>query len=89
MSITKDDKQRIVGEYRRDDADSGSPEVQVAVLSHRINALTEHLRSAKKDHSSRRGLLAMVSKRRRHLNYLARTAPETYQELVRRLGLRK
>lgn len=89
MSITKEDKQRVVSEYRRDEADSGSPEIQVAVLTHRINALTEHLRSAKKDHSSRRGLLAMVSKRRRHLNYLARTAPETYQDLVQRLGLRK
>ncbi len=89
MSITREDKQRIVSEYRRSDADSGSPEIQVAVLTHRINALTEHLRSARQDHSSRRGLLAMVSKRRRHLNYLARTSPETYQDLVRRLGLRK
>ena len=89
MSITKEDKQRLIGEYRRDDADSGSPEVQVAVLSHRINALTEHLRTAKKDHAGRRGLRALVSKRRRHLSYLARTAPATYQELLQRLGLRK
>ncbi|HEX6986444.1 MAG TPA: 30S ribosomal protein S15 [Planctomycetaceae bacterium] len=89
MSITKDDKRRIIGEYRWDESDSGSPEVQVAVLTHRINALTEHLRTAKKDHAGRRGLLQLVSKRRRHLNYLARTAPETYQSLVQRLGLRK
>ena len=89
MSITKEDKQRLISEYRRDESDSGSPETQVAVLTHRINALTEHLRIAKKDHAGRRGLLALVSKRRRHLNYLARTTPETYQELVQRLGLRK
>ena len=89
MSITKEDKQRLITEYRRDEKDSGSPETQVAVLTHRINALTAHLRTAKKDHAGRRGLLQLVSKRRRHLNYLARTAPETYQELVRRLELRK
>ena len=89
MSITKEDKQRLISEYRRDENDSGSPETQVAVLTHRINALTEHLRTAKKDHAGRKGLLALVSKRRRHLNYLARTAPETYQSLVQRLGLRK
>ena len=89
MSITKEDKTRIIGDFRRGDNDSGSPEIQVAVLTHRINALTEHLRDHKKDHASRRGLLALVSKRRRHLNYLARTAPATYQELVQRLELRK
>ena len=89
MSIAKEDKQRLISEYRRDDNDSGSPETQVAVLTHRINALTDHLRGHKKDHAGRKGLLAMVSKRRRHLNYLARTSPSTYQDLVQRLGLRK
>lgn len=89
MSIAKEDKQRLISEYRRDESDSGSPETQVAVLTHRINALTEHLRGHNKDHAGRKGLLAMVSKRRRHLNYLARTAPATYQDLVQRLGLRK
>lgn len=89
MSITKEDKTRIIGEYRRNETDSGSPETQVAVLTHRINALTEHLRGHKKDHAGRKGLLAMVAKRRRHLNYLARTSPSTYQDLVQRLKLRK
>lgn len=89
MSITKEDKSRLISDYRRDEADSGSPEVQVAVLTHRINALTEHLRGHNKDHAGRKGLLALVSKRRRHLNYLARTAPQTYQDLVQRLQLRK
>lgn len=89
MSIAKEEKQRLITEYRRDEKDSGSPETQVAVLTHRINALTEHLRGHDKDHAGRKGLLAMVSKRRRHLNYLARTAPATYQDLVQRLGLRK
>lgn len=89
MSITKEDKSRLISEFGRGGEDSGSPESQVAVLTHRINALTEHLRGHKKDHASRRGLLMLVSKRRRHLNYLARTAPETYQDLVQRLQLRK
>lgn len=89
MSIAKEEKARVVEEYRRDESDSGSPEIQVAVLTHRIMALTEHLRSNKKDHASRRGLLMMVSKRRRHLNYLAKTSPETYKNLVQRLKLRK
>ncbi len=89
MSITKEDKSRLQGEFRRDESDSGSPEIQVAVLTHRINSLTEHLRGHNKDHAGRKGLLAMVSKRRRHLNYLARTAPQTYQDLVQRLKLRK
>ena len=89
MSIAKEDKARLVGEFRRSEEDSGSPDIQVAVLTHRINALTQHLRTNKKDHSSRRGLLMMVSKRRRHLNYLARNKPETYKDLVLRLKLRK
>ena len=89
MSITKEKQQEVTQAYQRDEDDTGSPEVQIAILTHRISALTEHLRSHKHDHSSRRGLLTLVSKRRRHLNYLLKTQPETYHEMVRRLGLRK
>ncbi len=89
MSITKEKKQEVIGEFQRDENDTGSPEVQVAVLTSRINSLTQHLREKKKDHASRRGLLMLVSKRRRHLDYLSKTAPESYQKLVERLGLRK
>lgn len=89
MSITAERKQELIGSYRRDDQDSGSPQVQVAILTERINALTGHLRNHKLDHSSRRGLLLMVSKRNRLLKYLARTNRPAYQELIGRLGLRK
>lgn len=89
MSITKERKQQLITEYRRSDADTGSPEVQVAVLSHRIAQLTEHLKSHLKDHASRRGLLMLVSKRRRLLDYLRDTAPDSYQSLIARLSLRK
>lgn len=89
MSIAKEDKVRLTNEFRRDESDSGSPEIQVAVLTHRINALTQHAQQNKKDHASRRGLLMMVSRRRRHLNYLAKKSPETYKDLVQRLKLRK
>lgn len=89
MSIAKEDKVRLTNEFRRDESDSGSPEIQVAVLTHRINALTEHVQANKKDHASRRGLLMMVSRRRRHLNYLAKKSPDTYKDLVQRLKLRK
>lgn len=89
MSITAERKQELVGTYRRDEKDSGSPQVQVAILTERINALTQHLRTHKQDHSSRRGLLLMVSKRNRLLKYLARTDRPAYQELIGKLGLRK
>lgn len=89
MSITAEKKTAIIGEYRRNDADSGSPEVQIALLTTRINNLTEHLRGHKQDFSSRRGLLIMVSKRNRLLRYLAKTSRPAYQELIGRLGLRK
>ena len=89
MSITKEKKDEVIADYRRDEQDTGSPEVQVAVLTTRINNLTQHLREKKKDHAGRRGLLQLVSKRRRHLNYLSKTAPESYAKLVTRLGLRK
>ncbi len=89
MPLSKDAKQQIIQEYGRSPQDTGSPEVQIAILTHRINQLTEHLRAHKHDEHSRRGLLRMVGKRRRHLTYLSRTDPERYKEVVRRLGLRK
>lgn len=89
MSITAERKQQLIGEYRRNDKDSGSPEVQVAILTERINSLTDHLRTHKHDFASRRGLLLMVSKRNRLLKYLTRIDRARYQELIGRLGLRK
>ena len=89
MSITKERKTEIIEEYRRADADTGSPEVQIAILSHRINSLTEHLRERKKDHASRRGLLMLVSRRRRLLDYLKRIDNPKYGEIIGRLGIRK
>ncbi len=89
MPLSKNEKQQIIREYGRSPQDTGSPEVQIAILTHRINQLTEHLKVHKHDEHSRRGLLRMVGKRRRHLTYLSRTDPERYKEVVRRLGLRK
>lgn len=89
MSITKERKTQIIGEFRRADSDTGSPEIQVAVLSHRIESLTEHLKTHEKDHASRRGLLMLVSRRRRLLDYLKSSKPEVYLSLIARLGLRK
>lgn len=89
MSITKEKKTQIIGEYRREDKDTGSPEVQVAMLTHRINELSGHLGTHPKDHASRRGLLMMVSKRRRLLDYLRRHKQETYVSLIGKLSLRK
>jgi small subunit ribosomal protein S15 len=79
----------LIQDYRRTDTDSGSPEVQVALLTERIAGLTEHLRGHKHDYASRRGLLMMVSKRNRLLRYLAATDRNRYQDLINRLGLRK
>ncbi|MGD1995610.1 MAG: 30S ribosomal protein S15 [Anaerolineae bacterium] len=87
--MSKGEKQAIIHEYGRSDGDTGSPEVQIAILTTRINQLTEHLKVHKGDEHSRRGLLRMVGKRRRHLNYLSREDPERYREIIRRLGLRK
>jgi len=87
--IATEKKQEIVKESRRHDSDSGSPEVQVAVLTQRIGEVTGHIRDHRKDYSSRRGLVAMVSKRNRLLKFLARTDNPRYQDLIRRLGLRK
>ena len=89
MTITKERKQELVRDFRRDDSDSGSPEVQVAILTTRINALTEHLRVHKKDYATRRGLLAMVSRRRRLLDYLRRVDAKRYLDIIGRLGIRK
>ena len=89
MSITKDRKTEIIGQYRREDADTGSPEVQVALLTARINELIEHFKVHKKDHASRRGLLKMVSKRSSLLTYLRTKDRPRYLALIQRLGLRK
>jgi small subunit ribosomal protein S15 len=89
MTITKERKQELVRDFRRDESDSGSPEVQVAILTTRINALTEHLRMHKKDYATRRGLLAMVSRRRRLLDYLRRVDAKRYLDIIGRLGIRK
>jgi small subunit ribosomal protein S15 len=82
-------KSEIIAEHRRHDADTGSAEVQVAILSERIAALTEHLRDHPKDHASRRGMLMLVGQRRRQLDYLAKTDVERYRALIGRLGLRR
>lgn len=87
--ITKERKAQLITDFRRDDSDTGSPEVQIAILTSRINRLTEHMQSHKKDYASRRGLLAMVSRRRRLLDYLKRVNPSRYLEILRRLELRK
>ncbi|HLN28302.1 MAG TPA: 30S ribosomal protein S15 [Gemmataceae bacterium] len=89
MTITKDRKTQIIDDYRREATDTGSPEVQVALLTARIAELTEHLRSHKKDHASRRGLLMMVSKRSSLLTYLRNKDRNRYLSLISRLGLRK
>lgn len=87
--ITKEQKSQIIAEYGRGEGDTGSPEVQVAVLTARINDLNEHLKVHKKDHHSRRGLLKMVGQRRNLLNYLKNVDIERYRNLIARLGLRK
>jgi small subunit ribosomal protein S15 len=87
--LDKDEKSSVMEDHRRHETDTGSPQVQVAILTERINRLTDHLRTHKKDHHSRRGLLQMVGRRRRLLNYLQRTDLEGYRALVQRLGLRR
>jgi len=89
MVLTVAEKQELVQTHRRGETDTGSPEVQVSILTHRINELTVHFRAHKHDYASRRGLLKMVSKRNRLLRYLSRTDRSRYQELIGRLGLRK
>jgi len=91
MSIGTDaeTKKKILAEYSLTEGDTGSPEVQIALLSHRISHLTEHLKTHKHDHHSRRGLLLLVGQRRRLLNYLQKTEIERYRSIVERLGLRR
>lgn len=89
MAITREHKTGIIENFRRADSDTGSPEVQIAILTARIQDLTEHLKAHKKDHGSRRGLLMMVSKRNRLLKYLKARSRSQYQDVIGRLGLRK
>lgn len=87
--MTKERKQEIINTYKRDEKDTGSPEVQIALLTERINELTEHLKVHKKDNHSRRGLFKMIGKRRNLLNYLAKKDLPRYREIVKQLNLRK
>ena len=89
MTLLKDKKTQIIEDNKQHDGDTGSPEVQIALLSARINQLTEHLKEHKKDHHSRRGLLMMVGQRRRLLNYLSNNEINRYREIVAKLGLRR
>ncbi|OQY20264.1 MAG: 30S ribosomal protein S15 [Chloroflexi bacterium] len=89
VPLSKTEKETIVQEYGRAPDDTGSPEVQIAMLTTRINQLTEHLKAHKHDEHSRRGLLKMVGQRRRHLIYISRKDPDGYKELLQRLGLRR
>jgi small subunit ribosomal protein S15 len=89
MALTTETRSQIIAEHRRSENDTGSTEVQIAVLSRRISDLTEHLKIHKKDHHSRRGLLQLVGRRRRLLEYLKREDIERYRELIARLGLRR
>jgi small subunit ribosomal protein S15 len=89
MSLTKEAKRDVVSTFGRDGSDTGSPEVQIALLTRRIEELTEHLRAHKKDHHSRRGLLKLVGRRRRFLNYVQRHDVEKYRSLIKELGLRR
>ena len=89
MALSKDRKTDLIGTYKTHDSDTGSPEVQVALLSERINYLTEHFKTHAKDHHSRRGLLKLVGQRRRLLDYLKSKDSERYAEPIRRLGIRK
>ena len=89
MPLTKEAKQEIIGHHGRSEADTGSPQVQIALLTRRINELTEHLRAHPKDHYSRRGLLKLVGRRRRLLQYLQKRDLEGYRALIQELGLRR
>jgi small subunit ribosomal protein S15 len=89
MSLTKENKGNVIKSYRIHASDTGSPEVQIALLSERISYLTEHLKNHKKDHSSRRGLLKIVGKRRRLIDYLRTYNTDRYREVISKLGIRK
>jgi small subunit ribosomal protein S15 len=89
MTITRERKQELISTFKRGENDTGSAEVQIAILTSRINALTEHLRGHKKDYASRRGLLMLVSRRRSLLDYLKKVNPQRYLDVIRRLDIRK
>ena len=89
MSVTKEKKAELITQFRRSESDTGSPEVQIAVLTSRVNMLTTHLQTHPKDHASRRGLLMLVSRRRRLLDYLKRGDENRYKDIIQRLSLRK
>jgi small subunit ribosomal protein S15 len=89
MTLTVEEKQEVVQKFGKNETDTGSPEVQIALLTRRINHLTEHLREHKHDHHSRRGLLMLVGQRRRLLNYLSRKDLDRYRGLIQELGLRR
>ena len=89
MTITKERKQELIKDFQQDEGDTGSPEVQIAILTTRINNLTEHMRTHKIDYACRRGLLAMVSRRRRHLDFLRKVDPQRYLDIIGQLGIRK
>ena len=89
MTITKDRKQELIQDFKNGDNDTGSPEVQIAILTTRINNLTEHMRSNQKDYACRRGLLGLVSRRRRLLDYLREIDPQRYLDIIAALGIRK
>jgi small subunit ribosomal protein S15 len=89
MALTKEAKQELISKHGRSETDTGSPEVQIAMLTRRINELTEHLRTHRHDHYSRRGLLKLVGRRRRFLNYLQKHNLEGYRALIKELGLRR
>jgi len=89
MSITKEKKEELIGTYKKHEKDTGSPEVQIAILTERISNLTEHFKTHNKDHHSRRGLLKLVGQRRRLLDYLRQKDIERYREIIGKLGIRK
>ena len=89
MALTKEEKQELIDKFGRNSTDTGSTEVQIAMLTKRINELTDHMRAHKKDHATRRGLLKLVGQRRRFLNYRQRTDLEGYRSLIKELGLRR
>jgi len=89
MAITSERKKELIADFRQSEGDTGSPEVQISILTSRINSLTDHMRIHKKDYATRRGLLAMVSRRRRLLDYLKRINPQGYLDVIGRLNIRK
>lgn len=89
MTIPKERKEQAIGDHKHHDTDTGSPEVQIAILTERINGLTQHMRTHRKDYASRRGLLGLVSRRRRLLDYVRGEDPQRYLDIIGKLGIRK